>query len=156
MVTRAHLGFVARDLKKRLGSRAFLTIYRPEVTQLVRDFSGEDSTRVKAVMGQELEQALLEQGVRCFPSLSETSEDAVRLFHAGTLTGAIIDMLRHPAPETDRELAVALTKLKGKWDWVDRTEHAADIAADSPAERIFEPVMIRGDALSMTVLRDRR
>ncbi|HEY9084526.1 MAG TPA: hypothetical protein VIN40_01090 [Candidatus Tyrphobacter sp.] len=152
MVTRVHLGLVARDLKKRLGNRAFLTIRRAEITQSVREFSGEDSTRVKSIMGQELEQALLEQGVRCFPSLSETSEEAVRLFHAGTFTGAIIDMLRHPAAETDRELAVALTKLKGRWNWTESTEHPIETLP----ERVFEPVNIRGEALSATVLRDRR
>jgi hypothetical protein len=152
VVTRAHLGLVARDLKKRLGNRAFLTIRRSDITQLVRDFSGEDSTRVKSIMGQDLERSLLEQGVRCFPSLSETSEEAVRLFHAGTFTGAMIDMLRHPAPETDRELAVALTKLKGKWNWIDRTEPARE----SVSAQSFEPLNIRGEALSTTVLRDRR
>ncbi len=151
MVTRAHLGLVARDLKKRLGTRAFLTVRRSEITQVVRDFSGEDSTRVKTIMGQELEQALLEQGVRCFPSLAETSEDAVRLFHAGTFTGAIVDMLRHPAPETDRELAEALTKLKGRWNWTERAE-----SPEHSTEHEFEPVRIRGEALSRTVLRDRR
>jgi hypothetical protein len=151
MVSRAALGLVARDLKKSLGNRAFLTVRRSEVTQLVRDTSGLDSTRVKAVMGQDLEQALLEQGVRCFPSLSETSEDAVRLFHAGTFTGAIVDMLRHPAKETDRELAVVLTKLKGKWNRVDRAESAPEMP-----QADFEPIKLRGEALSATVLADRR
>jgi hypothetical protein len=151
VVNRVHLGSVARDLKKKLGTRAFLTVRRSEITQLVREFSGADSTRVKTVMGQELEQALLEQGVRCFPSLGDTSEDAVRLFHAGTFTGAIVDMLRHPAPETDRELADALVKLKGKWNWSGRVEEGV---AESRAD--FEPVKIRGEALSATVLADRR
>ncbi len=151
MVNRVHLGSVARDLKKKLGSRAFLTVQRSEVTRLVREFSGLDSTRVKAVMGQELEQALLEQGVRCFPSLGDTAEDAVRLFHAGTFTGAIIDMLRHPAPETDRELAETLIKLKGKWNWSGRSE-----PVPPEPEADFEPVKMRGESLSSTVSGDRR
>lgn len=150
MVNRNHLTAAARDLKKRLGNRAFLTVQRSEVTQLVREVSGEDSTRVKAVMGQELEQALLEQGVRCFPSLADTSEDAVRVFHAGTFTGAIVDMLRHPGSETDRELAEALIKLKGRWNWVGRGEPAVE------AEPEFHPVKIRGESLSATVVADRR
>jgi len=35
-----------------------------DVTELVRDASGEDSARIKCRHGSELERALLEQGIR--------------------------------------------------------------------------------------------
>lgn len=155
MVSRSNLVSAARELKRRLGTRAFLTVPRPEVTQLVRTISGEDATRVKSVMGQDLERALLEQGVRCFPSLAETSEEAVRLFHAGTVTGYVVDMLRHPSPQTDKELAASLTKLKGKWNWAPEGGGARNAPGESPEED-FRPVPIRGEPLAETVLRERR
>ncbi len=151
MVTRSQLGLVARELRKRLGNQAFYSVPRSDITELVRQVSGEETTRVKSVMGQELEQALLEQGVRCFPSLAETSAESVRLFHAGRLTGVLVDILRHPSPQTDKKLAETLTKLKGRWNW----SHD-DPGAPSDARQPFAPVEIRGEPLSATVSRDRR
>lgn len=118
MVYRPHLIQVARELKKRLGKNAFIRIRRADVTQLLREISGEDTTRIKSAMSQELERALLEQGVRCFPAFSDTDgEDMVRLFHAGTVVGRIVDMVLYPGEETDKDLAEALAKFKGKWIW---------------------------------------
>jgi hypothetical protein len=95
-----------------------VTIPRSEATQLLRDVSGEDATRIKSAMAGDLERALLEQGVRCFPRLVGTaSGDQIRLFHAGTVMGGFVDMLLYPSEETDRELGEAITKFKGKWDW---------------------------------------
>lgn len=107
---------VARELKKRLNGKAFLTIARMDITQLLRDVSGEDGTRIKAGVAEELERHLLNQGVRCFPSLTETTTgDTVRLFHAGTLLGSLVDLVSEPDPEDDHDLADVLTKIKGKW-----------------------------------------
>jgi hypothetical protein len=118
MPTHMHLVQVARELKRKLGKQAFLTVPRSDVTQLLRQISGEDATRIKNAMGDDLEHALLEQGVRCFPRLvGTTSGDHIRLFHAGTVMGGFVDMLLYPSEETDRELAAAITKFKGKWDW---------------------------------------
>jgi hypothetical protein len=128
MPTRLDLVQVARELKRKLGKQAFLSVLRGDITQLVREVSGEEATRIKSSMGDDLERALLEQGVRCFPSLGETTaDDFVRLFHAGTVLGGFVDMLIYPSPESDKELAEAITKFKGKWDW-------------GPVVRGFEPV----------------
>jgi len=111
-----HLTLVARQLKGRLNGKAFLTIDRSEITELLRQISGEDTTRIKSGIASDLERALLEQAVRCYPSLAATTTgDAIRLFHAGTLLGQLTDVLAHPASETDKELAELLTKIKGKW-----------------------------------------
>ena len=118
MPTRHQLTSVARKLKAQLNGKAFLTMPRMDITELVREVSGEDGTRIKSTMAKDLEMALLEQGVRCFPSLSETSTgDTIRLFHAGTLFGNLVDMLVHPSVESDRDLGEMLTKIKGKWEW---------------------------------------
>jgi len=116
MPTRSHLTQAARQLKKDLNGRAFRTIQRTDVTQLVREISGEDTTRIKSNMAEELEKALLEQGVRTYPSLvGTTTGDTIRLFHAGTLLGTLLDILTHPSEDDDDELARVLTKVKGKW-----------------------------------------
>lgn len=128
MPNHMHLVQVARELKRHLGKNAFLSIPRSGITQLLRDVSGEEATRIKSAMGDDLERALLEQGVRCFPRLvGTTTGDHIRLFHAGTIMGGFVDMLLYPSEETDRELAAAITKFKGKWDW-------------GPVSRGLEPV----------------
>lgn len=157
MVTQSDLKRVARELKKRLGSRAFLRIQRLEITELLRTLSGDDATRIKSVMSQNLEQALLEQGVRIFPNLSDTNgADSVRVFHAGTVVSDLLDMLRHPSQNTDKELAIAISKLKGKYV---RNHPDAQSEAHSLEEGNdwgFQPVRIRGKSLSNTVLFERR
>lgn len=89
-------------------------------------------------MGGELERALLEQGIRCFPGFAETSTaDTIRIFHAGTLAGRFVDMVLYPAEDTDRDLAEALTKFKGKWDW-GATSDAPELETSmvAPAEHL--------------------
>lgn len=118
MPTREHLIAVARQLKTRLNGKAFLTVPRRDVTELLRDVSGEDTTRIKSVIGENLDQALLERGVRSFPRFADTStSDMIRLFHADTVAPNLLDLFLYPSPQTDHELAEVLTKVKGKWKW---------------------------------------
>ena len=118
MPTRHQLTSVARKLKTSLNGKAFLTKPRMEITELLRETSGEDTTRMKSGIAEELQTALLEQGIRCFPSLAATTTgDTIRLFHAGTVLGSLVDLLVHPSIEADRDLGAMLTKIKGKWEW---------------------------------------
>lgn len=133
MPTHAHLLDVARALRKRLGRQAFLTLPREEVTGMLRQISGEDSTRIKKVMGGDLDRALLEQGVRCFPGFAQTTTgDNIRIFHSGTVMGDFVDMLVHPSDKTDHDLAAAITKFKGKWVWGE-LDKAATSGPSEPA-----------------------
>lgn len=126
MPNRSDLVQVARALKRRLNGRAFVTLPRMEVTNILREVSGADTTRIKSNMAGALETALLEQGVRCYPGLSVTSTgDTVRLFHAGTLLGTLVDLIAHPSPQDDADLAEVLTKIKGKWRTVPVTPPTA-------------------------------
>lgn len=122
---------VARQLKTQLNGFAFKTVPRIDITSLLRDVSGEDNTRIKAAMGEELERALLEQGVRCYPHLKDTSTpDTIRLFHAGSVLGNLVDLLLYPSVVGDKELADTLTKVKGKWEWSKPTGPAALVEKD--------------------------
>lgn len=118
MPTRTHLVAVARKLKQQLNGRAFLTIQRTEITDILRVVSGEPSTRIKSGLAADLTSALVTQGVQVYPSLAETTTgDTVRLYHAGSLLGQLIDTIVHPDSGTDKELGDVLKKIKGHWKW---------------------------------------
>lgn len=118
MPTRTHLGAVARELRRQLNGRAFLTIGRAEITALLRSESGETTTRMKSVLAGDLTSALLNQGVQVYPPLTETTTgDTVRLYHAGSVLGQLIETIVHPDAGTDKDLGEVITKVKGKWNW---------------------------------------
>jgi chemotaxis protein CheY-P-specific phosphatase CheC len=118
MPTRTDLVRVARELCNRMKGKAFVSVGRMEVTELLRKISGEDGTRLKAGLGEQLEQALLEQGIRCFPRFQDTTTgDTIRLFRPQTVIASLVDMLLHPDGDTDKELAHVTTKVKGLWKW---------------------------------------
>jgi hypothetical protein len=118
MVSHYDLSLVARHLKSRLGSRAFVTIPRMEVTNMLRSVSGQESTRIKSVVGDRLDQALLSVGVRCVPTFASTSTgDEIRLMHSATVLGELVDLLQHPSAQNDPKLGAILAKIKGQWDW---------------------------------------
>jgi len=128
MPNRNHLQSVARNLRRELNGRGFLTISRSEVTQQLRAVSGEETTRIKSQLAEELERTLLEQGVRCFPSLQDTrAGDTLRVFHAGTVLGSLVDLLVYPSKETDKDLGDMIKKVKGQWNWSTPTGPAAEI-----------------------------
>lgn len=118
MPTRTHLVTVARQLKQVLNGQAFKTIQRTTITQMLRDVSGEPTTRIKSGLAEDLTSALINQGVQVYPSLGETTTgDTVRLYHAGSVLGQLIDTIVHPDEGTDKELGDVLSKVKGKWKW---------------------------------------
>ena len=118
--TQSHLVRVARLIKQRLQGHAFLTMPRVEITGMVREVSGENATRLKTSMADQLERALLEQGVRVYPSLLlTTTGDTVRVFQPGTVVASLVDILANPDEDTDKELAAVTTKVKGLWNWND-------------------------------------
>src|SRR5689334_5217901 len=121
MPSRHHFVEVARRLKRRLEGKAYEAMPRMEITNLLREVSGEDHTRIKSNIASDLERAMLEHGVRVFPSLAKANTDEwVRIFHtlnargdAPTILGQVVDVLAHPSAETDKRLSNLLTKIKG-------------------------------------------
>lgn len=118
MPNRTDLVAVARELKKRLNGSAFLTVQRTDITHLLREVSGEKNTRIKSTLAADLTSTLVTQGVQVYPPLGETTTgDTVRLYHAGSVLGQLIDTIIHPDPGTDSDLGDVLSKVKGKWKW---------------------------------------
>jgi hypothetical protein len=59
---RSHYNQVARRIRTTLGKKSSITLERTQVTDLIREVSSEDSTRMKSAMAAEVEIALLAQG----------------------------------------------------------------------------------------------
>jgi hypothetical protein len=146
MPTHDHLVQVARSVRRDLdrASKAFMTIDRMELTQRLRRVSGESRTRIKSTNGGDLEAALNDQGLRCHPSLTETTTgDRVRIFRAGSAVGDLIDAVLVPSPDHDRELAEALAKFKGTWDW-----NRDDVRTAASSAEVLRRVLPREKQLS--------
>ena len=88
--------------------------------------SGEPTTRIKLSLGADLEPALSDQGLRCYPRLTETTTgDRIRIFRAGPPSAISFDAVLVPSPDHDRRLAETLQKFKGTSEW-DRSPDAGD------------------------------
>lgn len=132
--TRTHLVTVSRKLRQQLNGRAFLTIERTQITELLRQVSGEPTTRIKSTLAADLTSALVNQGVQVYPSLGETTTgDTVRLYHAGSVLGQLIDTIVHPDSGTDNDLGDVLSKIKGKWKWAPVEGPASAGNSDPPS-----------------------
>lgn len=109
---------VAQRLEESLEHKAFMTISRKEVTNILREVSGEPRTRIKTLIAHDLTEALGEHGLSFYPTLGDTdTRDNVRLFRTASVIGNIVNIIVHPTPETDAELGAALKKIKGQWNW---------------------------------------
>jgi hypothetical protein len=138
--TSDHLIKVARSVRRDLDrtSKAFMSLDRMDLTQRLRDISGESTTRIKATNGAELEGALNAQGLRCYPSLADTTTgDVVRIFRAGSAVGDLIDAVLVPSPDHDRELGEALAKFKGTWDWNREGAHRTERSTEEILRRVL-------------------
>ncbi len=119
MPDRSHYALVAKELRKRLNGKAFTTVPRRDITEILRDVSGEPTTRIKSTVAADLSRVMLEkEALRCYPGLEETaSQDNVRIFRASSVFGNLVDLIAHPSPDADREVGNVLKKIKGEWDW---------------------------------------
>ena len=138
---------VARSVKRDLDhdSKAFRSYERMELTNRLRAVSGEPTTRIKLALGADLERALSDQGLRCYPRLTETTTgDRIRIFRAGSTVGDLLDAVLVPSPDHDRRLAEALEKFKGASVW-DLSSHAG--ASEATAAELFGKVLPRGEQL---------
>jgi hypothetical protein len=117
--------------------RALLTLDRTKITELLREVSGEPTTRIKLVLTSDLTSALVNQGVLVYPSLGATTTgDTVRLYHAGSVFGQLVDVIVHPDQGTDKDLGDILTKIKGKWQWAPVEGPATSAGNPQPAHLV--------------------
>lgn len=84
-------------LRGYLGDQEFLTLARSQISDVVRQASGDERTRLKARMSAELEKKLLHDGVRCYPLLEDTDEQFIRIFRTRSRLAALVDSIVEPA-----------------------------------------------------------
>lgn len=121
MPTSDHYLTLAREIRSALDREklAFKSYSRAKITERLREISGEPNTRIKtAAMAPEIERILVEQGIRTFPKISETTTgENIRVWRAGTIAAQLLDFILNPGERTDRELGNLTQKMKGRWDW---------------------------------------
>lgn len=118
MVDRKHYTEVAVQLKGYIDHKAFATIPRREVTNILRQVSGEERTRIKSIVARDLTSVLEENGLRFFPPLETTdTRDNLRLYRIDSVLDDLVQMIAHPSPLNDAKLGAAIKKVKGTWKW---------------------------------------
>ena len=116
MPDRSHYALVGKQLKQKLNKKAFMTVARRDILDILRDVSNEPTTRIKNNIAWDLSQVLLEkEALRLYPPLDETDGN-VRVFNSSVF-GNLVDLIVHPSGEADREVGAVLKKIKGQWDW---------------------------------------
>lgn len=109
---------VAAELKRRLNGKAFMTLARSDITEILRTVSDEPTTRIKSRVAKDLTQVLLEQALRCYPSIEEADmHDSLRIFRAGSMFSNLVDLIIYPSKQTDSDVGDMLKKVKGSWNW---------------------------------------
>jgi hypothetical protein len=82
-----------------------VVIPRMKITKMMRKVSRESELRVKSGIAGDIEKALLDKGIRDYPSLKGTRmDDNIRLFRAGSSVAVLIDAVLKPNETTNRKL----------------------------------------------------
>src|SRR5207253_10403625 len=69
-------------------------------------------TRLKSKLSEQLEETLLEQGLRCSPSLREAKPgDMIRVFRAGSAFADLMDIVLRGNPRSDTQASAAVARI---------------------------------------------
>jgi hypothetical protein len=63
--------------------------------------------------------------------VNTTTGDTVRVYHAGSVLGSVVDLLLYPTQATDSELGAMIKKIKGQWKWATATSETAAKAEEN-------------------------
>lgn len=103
---------VADAMRGRLGRKPFLSVTRREITDILREVSGEPTTRIKVLVAHQITEELSRKGLNVYPALADTdSKDMVRIYRAESTIPELIEILNYPSPENDVRLRAALRKV---------------------------------------------
>lgn len=102
----------AEVLRAQLGRKPFLTISRRDVTDILREVSGDPKTRVKVLVAQSITQELNARGLTVYPALADSEgKDMVRVFRLDSVFTELIELLNYPGEDSDMRLRSALRKV---------------------------------------------
>lgn len=121
MASKSDYRNLALSFKRDLEGLAFKSYRRVELTERLRDLSGEERARIStSKVADDIDAAFHSQGLRIFPRLQDTdTDDLVRVWRAGTRATEMLDLLLLPGKSSDRELGNMTKKIKGQWHWTD-------------------------------------
>ena len=114
MPTHKHYAEVAKALRREVNGREFKSIKSVEITDMLREASGE-SVELSDSTAAELECALLKENVRVFPHLrgDVEADQVVRLFAKRGAVAEFLDALTQPSDATNVRLAEMIRKFGG-------------------------------------------
>jgi hypothetical protein len=104
---------VAQEIKTLLneGNYSFITIEYSKLQSMYRNAARDETIRLAKNAREGIEEALLDVGIRVFPSLEEGG-DGIRFFRSGTVLWDIVTNLRYPNSTSDVELSRLLRRVK--------------------------------------------
>ncbi|GMU61118.1 MAG: hypothetical protein AMXMBFR34_28810 [Myxococcaceae bacterium] len=105
----------AKKLKASLDEKhaAFMTFQLSAIEDALHGKAGTGSKASGNKSGAEMEAALLEEGLICYPPLTSPPTDGyVRLYRTGTMIANILNAIRYPGSGSDQDLANLITKVK--------------------------------------------
>ena len=120
MASKSDYRNLALSFKRDLDGLAFKSYRRVELTERLRELSGEGRARIStSKVADDIDDAFHSQGLRIFPRLQDMdTDDLVRVWRAGT-RAEMLDLLLLPGKSSDRELGNITKKIKGPWNWTD-------------------------------------
>lgn len=102
----------AEVIKGRLGRRAFMTISRMDVTDILREVSGQAGTRVKSLVAYAITQEMEERGLTFYPALSDVGgKDNIRVVRTNSFIPELVELLNFPNEDNDAKLRAALRQV---------------------------------------------
>jgi hypothetical protein len=90
---------------------AFKTYNTKELDDMIKAVAGEGARVSTKAVGDEIESAMLERGLICFPKIAEAEDGYVRIYRAGSVAANLLQAFRYPGPSGDSDLASLLRAL---------------------------------------------
>lgn len=118
MATKDQFRTVAKNVRRELDTahQAFKTYNVRDLQRMVKDVAGESANVKGDSFAEDLEEALLHEGLLAFPAISDKivrdDEGFTRIIRSGSLLGGILNALRFPGPGSDQDLAQLLGRIK--------------------------------------------
>lgn len=90
---------------------AFKTYNTKDLDGMIKAVAGEGARVSTKAVGDEIETAMLERGLICFPKVSDAQDGYVRVYRSGTVAANLLQSFRYPGPSGDADLAALLRAL---------------------------------------------
>ena len=113
MATKDHYISVAKQVAEYLNAfgLAFKTYNTKELDAMLKAVAGEGARVAGEDVSTEMERAMSERGLTCFPKIHEAPDGYVRVYRSGSVVSNLLQAFRYPGPSGDADLAALLRAL---------------------------------------------